>query len=106
MFVRASLYKRREENQLDVTEWFIALIICSTCFRHLYTYHQELENIIMFLPHMVCNAVRMKRYNWCWVQLHPSWFSSLRWDTHFVRTWWAVTVWTVDAQCVRWRIRR
>ena len=30
MFVRASLYKRREENQLDGTAWFIALVICST----------------------------------------------------------------------------
>jgi len=30
MFVRASLYKHREENQLDVTEWFIALVICDT----------------------------------------------------------------------------
>jgi len=36
MFVRASRYKRREENQLDSTECFIALIICSTCFGHLY----------------------------------------------------------------------
>jgi len=26
----------REENQLNATEWFIALIICSTCFGHLY----------------------------------------------------------------------
>ena len=43
MFVRASLYKRREENQLDATEWFIALIICSTCFEHLYAHHRELE---------------------------------------------------------------
>ena len=23
-----------KENQLDATEWFIALIICSTCFGH------------------------------------------------------------------------
>jgi len=29
-------YMRREENQLDATEWFIALIICSTCFGYLY----------------------------------------------------------------------
>ena len=35
MFIRASLYKRREENQLDATEWLIALTICSTCFGHL-----------------------------------------------------------------------
>ena len=34
MFVRASLYNRREENQLDATESFIAIINCSTCFGH------------------------------------------------------------------------
>ena len=45
MFVRASLYKRREENQLDASEWFIALISCSTCFGHLYAHHQELETM-------------------------------------------------------------
>ena len=52
MFVRASLYKRRKENQLDATECFIALIICSICFGHLYAHHRELET---YLPHMVCN---------------------------------------------------
>ena len=57
MFVRASLYKRREENQLDATECFIALIICSTCFGHLYAHHQELETILVLLPHMVCDAL-------------------------------------------------
>jgi len=57
MFVRASLYMRREDNQLDVTEWFIALIIHSTCFGHLYAHHQELETILVLLPHMVCNAL-------------------------------------------------
>jgi len=56
MFVRASLYKRREENHLDATEWFIALIICWTCFGHLYAHHQKLEAIIVLLPRMVCNA--------------------------------------------------
>jgi len=49
--------KRREENQRDATECFIALIICSTCFGHLYTHHQELETILVLLPHMVCNAL-------------------------------------------------
>jgi len=49
--------KRREENQLDATECFIALIICSTCFGHLYAHHQELEAIFVLLPHMVCNAL-------------------------------------------------
>jgi len=57
MFVCVSLYKRREENQLDATECFIALIISSTCFGHLYAHHQELETIIVLLPHMVCNAL-------------------------------------------------
>jgi len=57
MFVRASLYKRREENQLDTTECFIALIICSTCFGHLYAHHQELETILVLLSHVVCNAL-------------------------------------------------
>jgi len=50
-------YKRREENQLDATEWFIALLICSTCFGHLYAHHEELETILVLLPHMVCNAL-------------------------------------------------
>ena len=49
--------KRREENQLDATEWFIALIIYSTCFGHLYARHQELETILALLPHMVCNVL-------------------------------------------------
>jgi hypothetical protein len=57
MFVRASLHKRREENQLDATEWVIALVICSTCFGHLYAHHQELETILVLLPHVVCNAL-------------------------------------------------
>ena len=57
MYVRASLYKRREEHQLDATEWFIALVICLTCFGHLHAQHQELETILVLLPHMVCNAL-------------------------------------------------
>ena len=48
---------RREENQLDGTEWVIALVIGSTCFGHLYAYHQEIETILVLLPHMVCNAL-------------------------------------------------
>jgi len=48
--------KRREENKLDATEWFIALIICSTCFGHLYANHQEFETILVLLPRMVYNA--------------------------------------------------
>ena len=47
---------RREENQLDVTECFIALMIRSTCFGHFCAYHQELETMCVLLPPMVCSA--------------------------------------------------
>ena len=57
MFVRALLYKHREENQVDATEWFVALIICSTCFGHLYAHHQELETLLVLLSHRVCDAL-------------------------------------------------
>ena len=57
MFHRASLYIRRAENQLDATEWFIALIICSTYLGHLYVHHQKLETILVLLRHMVCYAL-------------------------------------------------
>ena len=46
----------REENHLDATECFIALIISSTCFGHLYAHHQELKIILVLLPRMVCHA--------------------------------------------------
>ena len=45
-----------KKHQLDVTECFIALIICSTCFGHLYAHHQKLETICVLLPPMVCIA--------------------------------------------------
>ena len=45
-----------KKNQLDVTECFIALTICSTCFGHFYAHHQELETIFVLLPPMVCSA--------------------------------------------------
>ena len=47
----------QKKTQLDATEWFIALIICSTCFWHFYAYHQELETICVLLPPMVCSAL-------------------------------------------------
>jgi hypothetical protein len=49
-------HMRREENQLDATEWFIALIICPTVFGHFFAHHQEFETILVLLPHMVRNA--------------------------------------------------
>ena len=45
-----------KKNQLDATEWFIALIICSTCFGHFCAHHQELETICVLLPPLVCSA--------------------------------------------------
>ena len=57
MFVLASLHMRREENQLDVTECFIALMIRPTCFGQFYAHHQKLETISVLLPPMVCDAL-------------------------------------------------
>ena len=51
----ASYVEKR--NQLDATQWFIALIICSTCFGHLYAHHQERETICVLLPPIVCDAL-------------------------------------------------
>ena len=47
---------RREENQLDVTECFFALMIRSICYGHFYVHHQELKTICVLLPPMVCSA--------------------------------------------------
>ena len=49
-----SVEKKTNQMLLNV---FIALIICSTCFGHLYVHHQGLETILVLLPHMVCNAL-------------------------------------------------
>jgi len=38
----------KKEIQLDATQWFIELMIRSTCFGHCYAHHQELETIQMF----------------------------------------------------------
>ena len=46
-----------KKNQLDATEWFIALTICSACFGHFYAHHQELETICVLLPPMVWDAL-------------------------------------------------
>ena len=37
----------RTKDQLDVTCYFISLLMCSTCFRHSYTHHQELATILL-----------------------------------------------------------
>ena len=63
---------RREENQLDATEWLIALVIYSTCFGHLYAHHQKLETIHVLLPRMVCNALVAGGRRSGAVRQHPS----------------------------------
>jgi len=42
-----SVQDMKRENQLDATQWFIELMFHSTCFRHSYAHHQELETIQM-----------------------------------------------------------
>ena len=44
-----------EENQLDATQWFIELVICSTCFGHVYAHHQELVTVLL-VWHVGCNS--------------------------------------------------
>ena len=51
-----------KKNQQDATEWFIALILCATCFGHFYVHHQELETMCVLLPPMVCDALVAGRW--------------------------------------------
>jgi hypothetical protein len=44
-----------EENQLDVTQCFVELVICSTCFGHEYAHHQEPATILL-VWHVVYNS--------------------------------------------------
>ena len=37
----------RMKDQLDVTCYFIPLLMCSTCFGHQYIHHQELATVLM-----------------------------------------------------------
>jgi len=46
-FKLVKIYEEKE-IQLDATELFIALVICSTCFGHFYAHHQELETILCY----------------------------------------------------------
>jgi len=54
---RNHLFPMHKKNQLDATDWFIALIICSTCFGHFCAHHQKLETICVLLLPMVCSAL-------------------------------------------------
>ena len=40
--------KKERENHLDATQWFIELMMRSTCFGYYYAHHQEPETIQMF----------------------------------------------------------
>ena len=42
-----------KKNQLDATEWFIALIICSTCLGHFHSHNQELETMCVIAAYDV-----------------------------------------------------
>ena len=46
----------QKKNKLNITECFIALMICSTCFGHFYAHHQQLETICVLLPPVVCSV--------------------------------------------------
>jgi len=46
---------QEEENQLDGTQCFIELVICSTCFGHVYAHHQELATVLL-VWHVACNS--------------------------------------------------
>ena len=44
-----------EENQLHATQCFIGLLICSTCFGHVYACCQALTTILL-VCHVACNS--------------------------------------------------
>ena len=48
-----------EENLLDATQCFIELVICSTCFGHVYAHHQELATILL-VWHVAYNSVKLE----------------------------------------------
>ena len=43
----SSTWNFNNKNQLDVTYYFIVLLIGSTCFGHYYAHHQELATIMV-----------------------------------------------------------
>ena len=48
--------KMESRNQLDATQCFIELVVCSTCFGHVYALHQELATILLVVWYVVCNS--------------------------------------------------
>ena len=41
------------ENRVDATQCFTELVVCSTCFGHVYAHHQELATI-QLVWHVAC----------------------------------------------------
>ena len=44
-----------EENQLDATQCFFELVICSTYFGHIYAHHQEPATVLL-VWHVACDS--------------------------------------------------
>ena len=44
-----------EENQLDATQCFIELAICSTCFAYVFAHHQEPATVLL-VWHVACKS--------------------------------------------------
>jgi len=60
----------RIKNQLDVTCYFIVLLIDFTCFGHYYAHHQELATMMLIttlvVSFLVCCRLKV-RCGWSWV---------------------------------------
>ena len=52
-----SVHRRNKgrKTQLDATQCFIELVICSTCFGHIYAHHRGLAAILL-VWHVACNS--------------------------------------------------
>ena len=67
----------RIKNQLDVTYYFIVLLIGSTCFGHYYAHHQELATIMLITTLVVSFLVCCRLEAGVVSGLQPGHYSSL-----------------------------
>ena len=51
--------KRRLQNQVDATCYYIVLLIGSTCFGHYYAHHQELATMMLITTLHVVSEVQL-----------------------------------------------
>ena len=63
--VRAQTHKfLKNKNELDITYYFIVLLIGSTCFGHYYAHHQELTTLmlitILVVSFLVCCRLEVR----------------------------------------------